>query len=59
MNAVDELNSYRVQIKKYGLDLDQYTRLNLDGYDEITMTEVFLGKILAGAVFSLFFALFL
>lgn len=59
MNAVDELNSYRVQIKKYGLDLDQYTRLNLDGYDEITMTEVFSGKILAGAVFSLFFALFL
>ena len=59
MNAVDELNSYRVQIKKYGLNLDQYTRLNLDGYDEITMTEVFSGKILAGAVFSLFFALFL
>ena len=59
MNAVDELNSYRVQIKKYGLDLDQYTRLNLDGYDEITMTEVFSGKILAGAMFSLLFALFL
>lgn len=59
MNAVDELNMYRVQIKKYGLDLDQYTRQNLDGYDEITMTEVFSGKILAGALAGLLLGLFL
>lgn len=50
---VEDLNQYRVQIRKYGLNLDQYTNNNADGYDEITMKAVFSGKIITITLASL------
>lgn len=53
-NAIDELNQYSVIVRKYGLDLDQYTRNNLDGYREITPQEVFSSGIYTLSALAMF-----
>lgn len=53
-NAVEELNQYKVTVRRFGLNFDQYTRNNLDGYDEITLKEIFAGNIFAVAGAAMF-----
>lgn len=45
--AVRELDRYSVVVMKSGLKFSQYTKDNLDGFTDITESEVFFGKILS------------